>query len=30
LSRQACDRCHLHTLCRIDEVRAQRWTATNG
>lgn len=26
LDRQTCDRCHLHALCRIDEVRAARWS----
>jgi RecB family exonuclease len=29
LARQTCDRCHLHTLCRIDEVRAARWGAAS-
>ena len=29
LARQTCDRCHLHTLCRIDEVRAARWSAAS-
>jgi len=31
LARRTCDRCHLHALCRIDEVRAARWSlASNG
>ncbi|HZF27315.1 MAG TPA: PD-(D/E)XK nuclease family protein, partial [Steroidobacteraceae bacterium] len=30
LSRLTCDRCHLHALCRIDEVRAQRWSAAGN
>lgn len=30
LSRLTCERCHLQALCRIDEVRAQRWSGMSN